>query len=256
MMTKCISIIAALFTLFSAASAAPDVQAEEQFIAGNYQVAIDQALEAGGAENLALAARALNAQAYLSDDDKIAKRAAKRAAKLADEAVDLDPLLVEGYLQGAIAMAQRGARISAVKAFFLGLGGGSRNRLDTALELEPENPWALSTSAGWHLGIAALVGDGRFGCDVETGYRQFQAARLSQPENVSVAYEAALRVLALKEKDRKEGWREFALQALADAQTAPPQTAFEAALQERARAFSLAIETGPEAEAAYIKAQG
>lgn len=255
MMNKCLCMIAALLTSLGVAHAAPDGEAEERFIAGAYDPAVEKAIATGGAENLALAARALNAQAYLSDDDKVAKRAAKRAAKLADEAVELDPMLVEGYLQGAIAMAQRGARISAVKAFFLGLGGGARDRLDMALELEPQNPWALSTSAGWHLGVAALVGDGRFGCDVETGYVQFQAARAGAPDNISVAYEAALRVLALKEKDKDEGWREFALDALNDAQTATPQTAFETALQERARAFAAAIAVGPEAEKAFIEAQ-
>ncbi len=234
-----------------ASSAAADPDAEQLFISGEYEGAAERAVSVGGAANLALAARALNAQAYLDAEDKSAKRIAKRAAKLADEAAELDPLLVEAYLQGAIAMAQRASRISAVRAFFLGLGGGARDRLDQALALEPDNPWALSTSAGWHLGVAARAGDGRFGSDAATGFEQFTAARAAAPENISIAYEMGLRVLAFGNDD----WRSDALAALGDAQTAPAATAFDQALQARAQAFLTAIETGPDAERAFIEAQ-
>lgn len=244
------ALLGILFTV-APAFAAPDDAAEKLFTAGAYNEAVESALTIGGAENLALAARALNAKAYLEIDDKSAKKTVKRAAKLADEAVELDPTLVEAYLQGAIAMAQRGSRISAVKAFFLGLGGGARERLDKALELEPVNPWALSTSAGWHLGVAARAGNGRFGSDAQTGFEQFMAARAGDPKNISIAYETALRILAYGE----ETWRGPALEALAAARTAPPLTAFDEALQSRAELFAVAIEGGIEAERAFIEAQ-
>jgi hypothetical protein len=233
------------------AVAAPDPTAERYFASGEYEAAAEQALSVGDAEDLALAARALNAKAYLEIDDKSAKRIAKRASKIADEAAERDPMLVEAYLQGAIAMAQRASRISAVRAFFLGLGGGARERLDKALELEPENPWALSTSAGWHLGVATRAGNGRFGSDAETGYLQFKAARAADPDNISIAYEMGLRVLAFGE----EAWRAEAIAALERAQTAPPLTAFDEALQARAKDFAAAIAAGPESERAFIDEQ-
>ena len=251
-MKKILSLaVAVSFVLLSSVRAAPDVDALRLFEEGAYEAAVDQALVIGGAENLALAARALNAKAYLDSEDKTAKRTVKRAAKLADEAVETDPALVEGYLQGAIAMAQRGSRISAVRAFFLGLGGGARDRLDKALELEPENPWALSTSAGWHLGVAARAGDGRFGADAQTGYEQFAAARAGDPENISIAYEAGLRILAFGNDD----WRESAIASLQDATVAPPLTSFDEALQVRAAALLEAIAMGRDAEDAFIDAQ-
>ena len=231
--------------------AAPDDAALSLYREGDYVAAADRAEEIGGAENLALAARALNAAAYLDEDDKRAKRTAKRAAKLADEAVERNPDLVEAYLQGAIAMAQRGSRMSAFRAFLAGLGPGARERLDKALALEPENPWALSTSAGWHLGVAARAGDGRFGADAATGFAQFQAARALDPENLSICYEMALRVLAFGEP----AWRADALEALEGARAAPVSNVFDAALKARADKFAAAIATGPEAEADFIAAQ-
>lgn len=239
--------------MFSAVSAlaAPDETALSLFNGGDYIGAAARAQSIGDAENLALAARALNAMAYLDEDDKRARKTVKRSAKLADEASEMDPALVEAYLQGAIAMAQRGSRMSAFKAFFMGLGPGARERLDKALALEPENPWALSTSAGWHLGVAARAGDGRFGADAATGHAQFIAARRGDPENISIAYEMALRLIAYGAPQ----WRADALAALDAARLSAAATAFDAALQARAEAFFRAIEAGPEAEAVFVAAQ-
>ncbi len=250
-MFRILSMLAAFFVFATPAFAAPDETALSLFNEGEFSAAADRAESVGDAENLALAARALNAMAYLEVDDKQAKKTAKRAAKLADKAAEIDPTLVEAYLQAAIAMAQRGSRMSAFRAFFAGLGPGARERLDQALELEPENPWALSTSAGWHLGVAARAGDGSFGADAQTGFAQFLAARSRDPDNVSICYEMALRVLAYGEED----WRIDALTALEEARAATPQNAFDAALKVRAEEFSAAVDGGPETEAAFIAAQ-
>ncbi len=250
-MVRWMWMLAAFVFFATPALAAPDETALSFFNEGDFSAAADRAESVGDAENLALAARALNARAYLDDDDKRAKKTVKRAAKLADRASEMDPALVEAYLQAAIAMAQRGARMSAFKAFFLGLGPGARERLDRALALAPENPWALSTSAGWHLGVATRAGDGRFGADAATGFEQFRAARARDPDNISICYEMALRVLAYGAPD----WRDEALTALAEARAAAPQTAFDAALQARAETFAAAIAAGPAAEAAFIDAQ-
>ena len=250
-MVRLLPALAAAVLFATSALAAPDEAALSLFNEGEFNAAADRAERIGDAENLALAARSLNAKAYLDADDQQAKKTAKRAAKLADKASEIDPELVEAYLQGAIAMAQRGSRMSAFKAFFLGLGPGARERLDRALALEPENPWALSTSAGWHLGVATRAGDGRFGADARTGFEQFLAARERDPDNISICYEMALRVLAYGAPD----WRADALAALSEASVATPQNAFDAALQARAERFTAAIAAGPAAEAAFIAAQ-
>ena len=233
------------------AGAASGREALALFSEGEYQAAAHLAAENGDAQHLALAARALNAAAYLEDDDKRARQHAKRALEFADAAIEQDPALVEAHLQSAISLAQRGARIAPWRAFFLGLAQRARERLDNALAIEPENAWALSTSAAWHLEVARRGGEGRFGADPERGFREFNAARAAAPDNLSIAYEYALRVLAYDRDD----WREEALAALQSAQAIAPADMFEQRLQERAQAFQRSIDEGRDAERAFIEAQ-
>ena len=250
-MKHAFSFLAAAALLFAPALAAPDAGALDLNRAGDYDAAAHAAATAGGAENLALAARALNAQAYLDTDKAKARKAAKRAFEFAEDAVTADPLLLEGHLQGAIALAQRGARMAAWKAFVLGLAQRARDRLDAALALEPENPWTLSTSAAWRLEVARRGGGDVYDADADLGYREFIAARTAAPDNIPIAYECALRLLA---HDRA-AWRADGLAALDAALAHPPQNAFEQDVQALAQAFQAAIAQGRAAERAFIDAQ-
>ena len=126
--------------LASPAGAAIDVGAADAYISGRYDQAADLALSVGGADNLALAARALNARAYFEADRKTARRTAKRAQELAEEALERDPDHVEGRLQAAIAMAVRGAVMAPPRAFLLRLPSRSRQLIDEALARDADNP--------------------------------------------------------------------------------------------------------------------
>ena len=234
---------------FSLAFAEPHSGALDAFVAGDYEQAAERAMNIGGAENYALAARALNAAAYLEDDNKTARKLAKRARDFAVDAIDADASFVEGHLQYAIAIAQRASRMSGFRAFLSGSAGKARDALDAALALEPENAWALSSSAAWHLEVARRAGDGRFGSDAALGYQQFAAARRLDPENISIAYEAALRLIAFD----NDGWRKAGLDALAASLAMTPATHFVRALQERGVAFDGAIHESADAERAFIE---
>ena len=234
-----------------AAYAAPDGEAFALFEQGQYQAAAEQAAGMGGAENQALAARALNAQAYLEGDDSDARKIANRALDHAEAAIEINPRLVEGRLQAAIALAQRGARMAPWRAFFMNIAQRARTSLDVALELDPGNAWALSSSAAWHLEVSRRGGEGRFGSDPEFGHNQFIAAHDTDPENLVIAYECALRLIAY---DREE-WRAEGLHMLQLAIAASPGNAFDEAVQMRAREFQAAITLGRKAERAFIEAQ-
>ncbi|GJL93196.1 hypothetical protein [Hyphococcus sp.] len=231
--------------------AAPDQGALAAFVQGEYEHAANIAAAKGGAENLALAARALNADAYLQSDDKVARKLAKQALEYAEIAIEADHALVEAHLQAAISLAQRGSRMAALRAFFLGIAGRAREELDSALACEPSNAWALSSSAAWHLEVARRVGEGRYGSDSSLGYQQFAKARASDPDNLLIAYECALRLLAF---DKPE-WRTDGLNALFQAAEGRPTDAFERAIQERAVKLLAAVKAGREAERAFIDVQ-
>lgn len=249
MMRLIYSFVFFIAVQFSLVHAEPDNGALDKFVVGDYEQSAALAEGVGGAKNFALAARALNASAYLENDDKTARKIAKRAREFAKLAIEADEALVEGHLQYAIAIAQRASRMSGFRAFLSGSAGKARDALDAALVLEPDNAWALSSSAAWHLGVARLAGDGRFGSDAELGHQQFLAAQRLDPENISIAYEAALRLIAYGRED----WREAGIAALAATLEMQPATHFDRALQERAAAFDAAIDESADAERAFIE---
>ncbi|MEZ5893194.1 MAG: hypothetical protein R3C58_08640 [Parvularculaceae bacterium] len=244
-------IVATLFALAAPARAQPDAAAFSMFASGAYEEAAALATAEGGAENLALAARALNAKAYLQSEDKASREISKRALELAEDAMDADASVVEGHLQAAIALAQRGGRMAPIRAFVLGIAGRARDQLDYALEADPENPWALSSSAAWHLEVARRVGEGRFGSDSALGFEQFQKARALDPDNILIAYECALRLLA----SDKPQWREAALSSLDMVVASAPDDAFSGAMKERGVALAAAVAAGRKAERAFVESQ-
>lgn len=225
--------------------------AYEAYAAGEYAAAVAAANGGGSAADFALAARALNAVAYFDDGRKSARRTASEAYGAARKAIALNPSLPEAHLQAAIAIGLKGARISPVRAFFSGLAAKARNEIDEALALDADNPWALSTSAAWRIEVARRGGGSLYGADPVEGHREFMRARALAPDNISIAYECALRLAA----DGRAEWRADALASLDAAITATPATKFEADIQELARAFKAAIAKGEKAERAFIDAQ-
>lgn len=235
----------------SAAAGAIDEQLLSLYVAGDYDAVANQAEQSRRVEDFAVAARALNAKAYFEPARKKARRIAKTAQEFAEAALDEDPDNVEGRLQAAIAMAVRGSNMSPVSAFFKRLPGRSRNHIDHALGVEPDNAWALSTSAAWRLEVSRRGGGSFDGADPEQGYEEFLAARELDPGNVAIAYECALRLLA---SERAE-WRGVALEALQVAIEGAPQSVFEQQLQQRAIELEAAVIHGPAAEEKFIEAQ-
>lgn len=241
----------AALVIAGAARAEPAAPAYAAFAAGDYANAMTLATSAGGAEDLALAARAANAVAYFETSRKAARQQSDEALALAEQAIALDPALPEGHLQAAIALALKGARTSPVKAFFSGLAAKARDRIDDALALDADNPWALSTSAAWRIEVARRGGASLYGADPEAGFEEFRRARTLSGDNLTIAYECALRLLA----DGRPQWRAEGLAALAAALAAAPATKFEADIQALAREFDAAIKAGPKAERDFIAAQ-
>ena len=147
--------------------------AEDAFIRGAFEEARALGEASGDVDDLVIAARALNALAYFETDRKAARDWANSALDIAEKAVDLRPDLVEAHLQVAISFSLRGANMAPVEAIFLNIPHRARAAIDRALEIEPENPYALSTSAAWRIEVARRGGGAVFGADAELGYEEF-----------------------------------------------------------------------------------
>lgn len=248
--------LCALVFFASAAEAAAiddsiDDGAYAKYVAGDYDGAVEEAAALGGAGNLTLAARALNSLAYFGDNAKENRQTANEAFDYAEEAAELDPAFPQARLEAAIGLSLRAANMGAARVVALNLPGRARRHLDAALALDPENFWALSTSAAWRMGVARKGGGSVYGADPQAGYEEFMRARALAPRNVVVAYECARGLIASK----REEWRATGMTALAIATAGAPESAFEQQVQELAREFAGAIAEGPEAEAAFIAAQ-
>lgn len=248
------AISAFLLSVFSAAAGvdpAPHQAAYALYAAGDYESAVGAAKAAGGADNLALAARSLNAEAYFAEDRKEARRTAGRAVDAAQEALEDDPGKIEAHLQAAIGYALRGANMGSARVFLTNLPARARRHIDAAIALDPENAWALSTSAAWRLEVYRRGGGSMYGANPDEGYREFIKARALAPKNMTIAYECALRLTA---SGRKE-WREFALDCLKAARGGTPHTDFERHIKTRADELARAVMAGPKAQAAFIEKQ-
>jgi hypothetical protein len=249
------TLLAAAMLVASPALAAPDEAAFAAYVAGDYEKSAAMALAAAEtgarAENAALAARAVNALAYFENGKKETRAHADRALDYADQAIKAEPQLPEGYLQAAIALGLRGAKMAPAKAFLINLPNKVRNYLDAALKIDPDNQWALSTSAAWRLEVARRGGGKAYHADPKVGHAEFQRARALAPDSVVIAYECALRLLA----SQRPEWRAEGLTALDAAVASAPQNAFDKAVQARALEFKAAVDQSAAAEAAFIAAQ-
>lgn len=247
-----IPALAALLSALGAAPAAAGGLAEAAFDRGAYEEARSLGEAAGDAENLIIAARALNAIAYFETDRVRARRRANEAQDLAEAAIDQRPDLVEAHLQAAIGLSLRGAHMAPVKAIFLNLPSRARASIDAARALDPDNPFVLSTSAAWNIEVARRGGAAAFGADAALGFEEFARARSLAPDQVSIAYECALRLVA----DGRPDWRATAMEALAVAIDGTPVGDYEARLKALAEDLEAALDAGPEATAAFIEAHG
>ncbi len=240
-----------LWALAGVSLAALDEDALARYAAGDYDAAVIAAEMAGGPDNLALAARALNAVAYFDDGRKSTRKIAGGALEYAEAALAIEPDHPEGHLQAAISLSLRSAKMSPVRALLMDLPVRARKHIDRALESSPDNVWALSTSGAWRVEVARRGGGALFGADPELGYEELRKARAGAPDNVAIAYEAALRLLA----SRREEWRPTAIEALEVAVAEAPDTQFEADLQAKARELQAAVEAGPDAVREFVNAQ-
>lgn len=242
-------VIAALsFVAVAPALAAPDAAALAAYNRGDYAAAVIAAEKAGGAENLAFAAKALNAISYFDRDRKTTRQRCDEAMEFAQAAIAADPFFAEAHFNLGVAMLIKASNMGAARAFLSNLPARGRRLFDKALELDPDFAPFLIASAAWRIEVANRGGGFFYGANAEEGHAELVRARALDPVDNVIAHECAVRLLA----DGRERWRAEALQCLADAIAAPTDSHFEAAIQEKSRALKVAVDAGREAEKAFL----
>ncbi len=237
-------VTTALVAWMIASAATPHNEAAELYKRGKYLEAASLAATADTASSLALAARATLTHAiYVADRPQRAAEV-QRAADVARKALTLDPGHVEAHLQLVIALYHQSRATTLIGAYFEGYAAEARSHLDTALSLEPDNPWAYSLLGGWHFEIVRLAGsalaDLLLDANLAEGRGAFAKAIALMPRSIVVQYEFA-RALLLSDPDTN---RARAVQALEAALAETPISHLEKLMAARARATLDAVKSG------------
>jgi tetratricopeptide (TPR) repeat protein len=241
---KCLSVASALAAWIFVTAATPYNEAASLYENGRYREAVSLAAKINTASSLALAARASLAYAIYMADPTQRSIDVENGAAFASKALDLDPDHVEAHLQLVIALHQQARASTAIGAFFLGYADEARFHLDTALKLDPLNPWVHSLIGGWHFEVVrragSLLAQDLYGASLKAGRRAFFKAFSLKSRSIVMQYNFA-RALLLTDPDTNP---EEAVRALEAALAATPTDHLDKIIAGRARAALDAVKSG------------
>jgi len=180
---------------------------------GNYEQAANISEQAGTASSYAFAAQALVADA-ISRKDGFCIPCLEKAERLAERAIELDPRLIDGYLQDAVAIGFRGRGVGMPAARSLGLAEKARAALDKAMAIDPTNVWARASLGAWHIEIVhhagRILASFAYGASRDEGLTLYRSALKDAPDIAVLHFHYALSILALDQADfRQEAEREL-----------------------------------------------
>ena len=157
--------------------------------AGRYDLAVAQGTMLGSADGLVLATEALNAQLFLGLAERKTKTA-KRAMKLAEAALALDPDTKDAQLQYAIAYGFYGRHVSSFKAWRKNLPTKIRTAIDKSAIAAPDDYRAHALKGAWHLNLLYRAGgfdvEKRYGANPIEGITHFETALANNPDDIII----------------------------------------------------------------------
>lgn len=227
--------IAVSLALFLAATLpAKGDPAEEAFTAGRFLEAATIAEQAGGADNLARAARCILANEIATGalDDA----ALHRAEKLARVALQDDPDHAEARLQLAIALSMQSRLLSTREVLSAGYGKTGRDLAEAVLKDDPANIYAHGFLAVWNIEVlhrGGSLGAAWFGASLSNAREHFEKARRLDAQDGSLCWQYARALAALDYRRHQDE----IFEVLTCAVTAPAKGEMEKVLQTRARDF-------------------
>lgn len=172
--------------------------------AGDYASAFAQAEQLETAEGYALSAEILLSEIMLGQAAKN-KKQAKRARKLAEAGLELDPTHQNARLQYAIADGFVTRETGDVSAWMKKLPQKTQAIVQAYQSDFPDDPRGNALLGAWHLAIARKAGNKNaqkwFEASIEQGRSLFQLARSSETDDIVISVNYAFSLLALKEDD-------------------------------------------------------
>ena len=155
-------------------------QAEQFFIAGEYDQARDLAESIGTSDAYLLASEAITAKIILGYYDK-PNDASKRARELAKKAVALDPDNLDAQFHQLVTFGLETQSTGVLKAWRKKMPTRMREEIQALQARAPEDPRGHALFGAWHLGIVNKVGK-------RNAYSWYKAS----PDMGAALYEKAL----------------------------------------------------------------
>jgi tetratricopeptide (TPR) repeat protein len=214
------------------ARAAENAAAVALFAKGDYLAAAKAAADAGGATNLALAARATLADASLRQTPCM--ECLQNAEALARRAIAADPNNMEGHIHLAVSLGYQARIIGPLRARFARFPEQAKEGIETALKLAPDSHWALSAAGGFNIEVVRsggrILGSLLYGASFENGVSYFQRAIAADPENPLIKLQYALALTSYAFDARRAE-----IAAVLDSSVrAKPGNVYEQAMRDRA----------------------
>lgn len=180
---------------------------------GAYERAAEVSQSEGSAASFAFAAQAIIADA-ISRKDGYCTPCLAKAEQLAERAISLDPHLIDGYLQSAVAVGFRGRSIGLSEARAEGLAEQAKDRLDKAMAIDPTNVWARASLGAWNIEIVhhagKILASLMYGASQSEGLSLYRAALNDAPAIAVLHFHYALSILSLDQDEfRAEAEREL-----------------------------------------------
>ena len=189
---------------FAAPAVADDVEpggAIGVYQAGDWPRAEQLAASSSDASSKTLAAQAVIAQlmsgALVDASERTRRETARRAQRHAEAALDLDPDYAPAHLRLAAGLGYEGRYMSPVRAALMRLPQRGRSHIEQAMSLDPSDPWGPAMMGAWHFEVARRGGEGRFGSDLNEGFRHYRAAVAAEDVQPAIPYHFALALTAL-----------------------------------------------------------
>jgi tetratricopeptide (TPR) repeat protein len=198
---------------------------------GNYEAAAAAGETEGSGESLAVAARAVLADASLRDAPCMT--CLKRAEALARRSIQLDDQHPEAYVYLATALGYEARIVGSLRARFARYPEQAKEAIDRALAVAPNESWSLAAAGTWHIEVVrnggSLLARALFGARLEIGEDYLRRAVAAEPENLVIRFQRALLLSGDFDVNR-----ETVASELAAATMTEPRTAYERALKARA----------------------
>jgi predicted Zn-dependent protease len=197
----------------------------ELYVAGKYPEAERAAMAQGTAAGYALAARAELAAETMRPEPCL--ECLRRAEDFALRGIAADPRLVEGHIEYVIAIGFEARLIGMIEAHFKGYAEKAKQHIDTALAVDPANPWAWAALGNWNIEIVqnggAALARLMYGATVRNGLADFGKAMTAAPDSLVLQYHYALALAAYN----RNVYSGAIVTALSRAATGTPHTAYE-----------------------------